>query len=306
MTKSARNIWRGDIWAVISALATGSGLIATKVILGSLNPISMNSQVFFIGGVILFIDSVLTGKIQQTVQIRFRQLLFLIIISFIFCGATLLLFSALRLVEPATVSFLSRLELAVTLILASVFLKERISLAESAGLILVLAGIVVMRYDASVELSRAVLLVIASSLLFGAGEVLIKSRINWIEFRALMFYRNIFMGIIFAIVGHIYGNYILATDARLVMLLLVAGFFLPYLGRMGYLKAMKNINVSRASIIVQSQPFFTAAAALLILGTFPSLKEMVGGILIVAGIITIALLEMRRRRINGTNRQEID
>jgi len=57
---------------------------------------------------------------------------------------------------------------------------------------------------------------------------------------------------------------------------------------------MKSINISRASIIVQSQPFFAAAFALIILGTFPPPKELIGGLLIVAGVITIKLIEKRR------------
>jgi drug/metabolite transporter (DMT)-like permease len=285
--------WKGDLWALISAFTTGSGLIIAQVILKAINPISFNGQMFFIGGVIVFIDSVFCGKIKETLRIRPAQLGFLILISFIFCGATLLLFTALTLSEPATVSFLSRLELIATIILASLFLKERIKISEIVGLILVIAGIIVLRYQASIELSQAVFLVIGSSLLFGAGEVLIKSRIARINHRAIIFYRNIFMSIIFAVVGSSAGIFMWANNIELLGLLILAGLFLPYMGRLGYLKAMQNINVSRASVIVQSQPFFAAIAALMVLGTFPPTKEIVGGLLIVTGVVSIKFLEMR-------------
>jgi drug/metabolite transporter (DMT)-like permease len=196
------------------------------------------------------------------------------------------------LAEPATVSFLSRLELVTTLILAGIFLKERVTLSESAGLILVIAGIIVMRYKASVELSRAVALVSVSALFFGAGEVLIKSRISWINHRALIFYRNVFMTAIFLAAGLVTGQLAWIVDGRMLLILLVAGILLPYLGRLGYLKAMQNISVSRASIITQSQPFFAAVAALVVLGTFPTWRELLGGLLIVAGAVAIKLIEM--------------
>jgi drug/metabolite transporter (DMT)-like permease len=293
--------FRGDFWAVTSALTTGLGLIAAKAALETINPLTFNTYIFVLGTFVILIDAAISDTMNETIAVRPAQLLFLFIIAVFFCGSTLCLYTAVSLTEPATVSFLSRLELVATLILAGVFLKERVSPAESAGLILVIAGIIVMRYDASVELSRAVALVAASSLLSGIGEVLLKSRINWISWRSVVLYRNLFMAIIFLIAGFISGRISWVSDFRMLLLLVVAAILLPYMGRLSYLKAMRNIDISRASIISQSQPFFAAVAALVLLGSFPSLKEIIGGLLIVAGVIAIRLIEMRMSRSRITN-----
>lgn len=290
---------RGDIWAATSAFTTGSGLIAAKMALKSISPITFNAYIFFVGAIILLIDAVVSRKLRETVRITPRQVGFLIIISILFCGGTFCLYTAVSLVEPATVSFLSRLELAATLILATIFLRERINLAEFSGLILVVAGLIVMRYDASLALSKAVALVAGASFLTGSAEVLIKSKIFWINYRSLILYRNLFMTVIFLIVGAIVGQFTFVTETKLFPILVVAGLFLPYMGRLSYLKAMQNINVSRASIITQSQPFFAAIVALIVLGTFPAVKEIIGGLLIVAGVITIKLIERRSARRNA-------
>lgn len=291
---------RGDLWAVTSAFTTGSGLIAAKMALKSITPITFNGYIFFVGAIIILIDAVVSRKLRETVRATPRQLGFLVIISVLFCGGTFCLYTAVSLVEPATVSFLSRLELVATIILATIFLGERINLAEFSGLILVVGGLIVMRYDASLALSKAVALVAGGSLLTGGAEVLIKSKIFWINHRSLILYRNLFMTVIFLVVGTIIGQFTFVTQTRLFPVLIIAGLFLPYLGRLGYLKAMQNINVSRASIITQSQPFFAAIAALLVLGTFPAIKEIIGGLLIVAGVITMRLLDRRaaRRRVH--------
>jgi drug/metabolite transporter (DMT)-like permease len=226
---------------------------------------------------------------------RGRRFLFLsFVISLLFAAATFCLFTAISFSEPATVSFLSRLELIAVLFFAAIFLKERINLAELSGLVLVIAGIVVMRYGASLELSRAVTLVTAASLMIGAAEVLIKSRIDWISYRSFIFYRGVFVTAICLIAGLVTDRIVWVTDGNVILILIIAAILLPYLGRLGYLKAMKHIKISRASIIAQSQPFFAALVALAILGTFPPLKEIVGGLLIVAGVITIKLIEKRR------------
>ena len=301
MTASPSARFRGDFWAVTSALTTGLGLIAAKAALETINPFTFNTYVFALGIIVILIDAVISGTMTETIAVRPVQLLFLFVVAIFFCGSTLCLYTAVSLTEPATVSFLSRLELVATLLLAGVFLKERVSLAESAGLILVVAGIVVMRYDASVELSRAVVLVAAASLLSGIGEVLLKSRITWISWRSVVLYRNFFMAVIFLAVGTILGEVSRVSDIRMLGLLAVAAILLPYMGRLSYLKAMRNIDISRASIISQSQPFFAAMAALLLLGTFPSLKEIIGGLLIVAGVIAIRLIEMRMSRSRITD-----
>ncbi len=294
MTAPKTDRLRGDLWAVVSASATGGGFIAAKAAMESITTLTFNAYMFFIGSVIILIDASISGKLRETLVVTRRQLFFLFIIAVIFCGSTFCLFTAISLSEPATVSFLSRLELIFIILFAMIFLKERINPAESIGLLLVIAGIIVMRYGASVELSKAVALVTGASVLFGAAEVLIKSQIRWINYRTFIFYRGIFMSAIFLIVGLVFDRITWVTDGKLLLILVAAGFFLPYLGRLGYIKAMKYINISRASIINQSQPFFAAAAALAILGTFPPMKEIVGGLLIVAGVITIKLIEKRR------------
>jgi len=286
----------GDFWAVVSALATGCGLIAAKSALQTLTPINFNAHMFSLGAVVILVDTFLSRSIDSIIKCGLRQVLLYFVISVLFCGATFCFFSALSLAEPATVSFLSRLELITTLILAAVFLKEKVRPTEIIGLVIVASGIMVMRYGASLELSRAVLLVSIGSLLFGMAEVLTKMNIKGLDHRAFIFYRNIFMGAIFALVGTIRGEFYPVTDPGLLLVIIIAAILLPYLGRVGYIKAMQRINISRAVIIVQSQPFFAAAAAFLILGTFPSLRELTGGILIVIGVITIKVIEKRANR----------
>ncbi|MCK5127399.1 MAG: DMT family transporter [candidate division Zixibacteria bacterium] len=295
MTEKQSHI-RGDIWAVISALTTAIGLTIAKIILEDIPPLTFNTYVFLFGSVIILGHSAVNGNLKKTIVVPVADLGFYFILAILFAGSTFCLFTALTFIEPATVSFLSRLELIATLLLAVMFLKEQISRAEILGLLFVLAGIIVMRYGASMELSRAVLLVSIQAILVGTAEVLIKHRIKRINPGSLIFYRGLFMVIIFLIAGTALDQIIWVRDWRLILLLLAAAFFMPYLGRFSYLKAMENINISRASIIVQSQPFFAVGFTLLLIGTFPSMRELSGGFLIVGGVILIKLLEKRHHR----------
>ncbi|MEE9442460.1 MAG: DMT family transporter [candidate division Zixibacteria bacterium] len=284
---------KGDIWATVSALATGGGFTVAKTLLLTLPPIVFNAYMFLFGSVIILIDAGFNRKLKETLFIPPAQIGFFAIVAIFFSAATYCLFTALSFSEPATVSFLSRLELVSTIILAAIFLKERLQKSEVFGLIIVVAGIFVMRYNASIELSRTVTLVTLGSLFFGTAEVLTKWKIDWINHRSYIFYRGIFMSGIFIIAGIITSKLVFITDIRLLGLLALTAFLLPYMGRTGYLKAMKYINISRSSIIVQSQPFFAAIVALAILNSFPSIKEIFGGLLIVGGVILMKVLEKK-------------
>jgi drug/metabolite transporter (DMT)-like permease len=280
----------------MSAVTTAIGLVAAKTALKSIDTFTFNAYLFAIGAAVTFGEASVSRNIGQAVRITSRQFLFVLMLAVVFCIAMFMTYSALAHAEPATVSFISRLELAVTIILAAIFLKERMNPAEILGLILVAAGLFVMRYQASFELSQAIVLVALASVLTGLAEVTIKSWINWISDRCFVLYRNTIMAAIFIIAGLVTGRLSWISNFTILGLMLIAGICMPYLGRIGYLKAMRNINISRASIVTQSQPFFAAAAALIFLGTFPSPKEIIGGLLIVAGVVAIRLLEARAQQ----------
>ncbi len=285
----------GDFWAIISALATGVGFIAAKSALAVLHPLTNNGYMFLIGGIFVAIDATARGKLWEMLHINFRQAVYLFIIAVMFFGSTFLLFSALKIAEPASVSFISRLELVFTILFAAILLKEKLHAAEIAGLVIVGIGILIMRYNASVELSKAILLVSLGSVIFAFAEVTIKSRIKMVTYRTFIFYRNLFMGILFFTVSTSLGHFVIVDNWKVWMYLAIAGLLLPYIGRMGYLKAMERIDISRASIIVQSQPFFAALAALVFLGTMPTLREFFGGVVIVGGVVLIKALEGRKK-----------
>ncbi len=295
MQTDFRQRLKGDLWVTVSAITTGGGLAIAKIALVEIEPMLFNCYLFFLGSLIILIDSAIKGKLRETIIISKSQIGFLFIIALFFALATLCLYTSLAISEPATVSFLSRLELIATIVLAVIFLKEKMGRNEIYGLIVVLAGILVMRYGASVELSRTLLLLTIASILIGTAEVLTKARINSINYRSYIFYRNIFISAIFLIITSALGKFVwIGGNPKLLGLIAICAFLLPYMGRLGYLKGMKYINISRASIISQSQPFFAAGVGLIFIGSLPPLKELIGGLLIVAGVVLIRVLEKNK------------
>jgi drug/metabolite transporter (DMT)-like permease len=75
-------------------------------------------------------------------------------------------------------------------------------------------------------------------------------------------------------------------------LILVTALAGPFLGRTLYMYSLRNLEISRAALINQSQPLFVAIYSAILLHTLPSRREWTGGLLIVAG--ALALVSWRR------------
>jgi drug/metabolite transporter (DMT)-like permease len=58
---------------------------------------------------------------------------------------------------------------------------------------------------------------------------------------------------------------------------------------MAYLAAVRRIPVTKAAIVTQTSPVFVMVLAVLLLGQFPTLRELAGGILVLVGCFVMIL-----------------
>jgi drug/metabolite transporter (DMT)-like permease len=65
------------------------------------------------------------------------------------------------------------------------------------------------------------------------------------------------------------------------------------MGRILYMKSLMYLPVSKVAVINQFQPVWVALLASIFLHTLPSLREWIGGILIITG----CMLLVRKKRI---------
>lgn len=75
---------------------------------------------------------------------------------------------------------------------------------------------------------------------------------------------------------------------KTVLLIVAASLLLPVIGRATYQMALKRIDISRAALITQTTPLFTALFAFLLLRTLPSPTEWLGSGLIILGASVVS------------------
>lgn len=283
----------GDFNAIACAVVCGLGNIVVKI---GLADVSTELFIFwmFIAAVVISIIALLNKNIRREVlatDLKVFGLISLLTVFFSFGIYTS--YIALKIIEPATVSFLSRFEIILTLIFAYFFLKERLTGYELLGGMVAVAGVVVLKYKTTVEISRAATLMIISACFFAACEIAVKKYIHLIGTMRFVFVRNIVAVGMFYLILRLSGHSLTVPNNMTLLWAFIGALLLPVLGRITYIEALKRINISRAALLTQSTPLFTALFALIILHSLPTPIEWLGGLLIIAGVLIVKLTEKR-------------
>ncbi|UCD16502.1 MAG: DMT family transporter [Candidatus Zixiibacteriota bacterium] len=293
----------GDLYALVCAVVCGFGNILLKLGLVDISTELFNFY-FFVFAFLISLTMLFSRRSRKDI-IHTRAWVFglIALLSVLFSLGIYTFFWALRLIEPATVSFLSRFEVIITIVLAYVVLKERLHSAEILGGVIAVAGVLVLKFKTTLIISEAATLMILSSFFFGTAEILVKKFIHQLGIVRFVFYRNLFAIGLFYLLLRMQGQQMYLPPMKTLILAAAAALMLPILGRATFMKALKHINISRAALITQAIPLFTAFFALVVLRSLPTLIEWFGGGLIIAGVVIVKLSERiltnRKGRLTG-------
>ncbi len=200
--------------------------------------------------------------------------------------------------DPSLAAFLNRSEVPIAIALGVIFLKERLTRLEILGMILSLAGIVIMRLTLRVEYTNGFWLVLLGSVFFGVTEFVSKVAVRHVDPVVLTYIRNAFLAVLFWIAflssGQSYEGLEIVWPGVIAI-----GFLGPIMARMAYLMALKRISLFRVAVISQIQPVFVILIALFVLGQLPTFREVTGGIFLIAGCM---LMIVSRPGLNGSRR----
>ena len=199
-------------------------------------------------------------------------------------------FVAIRLLDPTVVSFVSRVETFVAVMLGVLFFRERFSRLEAVGGVLVIIGVVAIRYSGGISIERGFWIILIASIGFGVAEVLAKKAVTIVDPIVFAGVRNTLLGVAFLAVAGLRPSGIEVPSDPL-MWLGIAGCAVsgPVIARVHFLKALQMIHVSKTVLINQSQPIWVALVAFTLLRQIPSEREWLGGALVLAGCVILIL-----------------
>lgn len=287
-------LW-GYVLAVAGTACLCAPYVVSKIVTREINSESFNVVWFAFGFVITMGYLALSGQREQMHLKRkyWGQVALLGLVNSVAMGA---FFKAVELIDPVLVSFFFRLEI-VTSVLAGVFLLgERLGARELGGMILAITGAGIITYASGHLVLTGLLLVILSAAFYTGSWLVARSCMRdgcsptaLAGFRALG--TSCFLGLYVWALGRWQ-----TPSLHAVLWMLGGAFFGPFLANSLNYRAIMHIGVARMSIIRNVQPLFLIPVAYIILGTVPGLRQLAGGVVVLAGVLLVVSARLREAR----------
>lgn len=200
-----------------------------------------------------------------------------------------LIFSGLHRLDPTVTSFLARSEALFMILLGFTVLDERFTARTGGGIILAVAGMIIISYGTGQGQIWIVIMVIGGYLADSLYRLVIKCitastsafLINWVRVTTAA----IVLGAVAAGTGHFH----IPTSASHLIVLVVGAFFGPFLAHTLYFYSLRYIGLSELAVMRTTQPLFVALYASVFLGMIPTANQFAGGVLIIIGAILLTM-----------------
>ena len=203
---------------------------------------------------------------------------------------------ALNRASPTMLILLSRSEIIIAMLLSWLFLKEIITARVWLAVVVIIAGIIVMKLNTlSFELNEwsAIIWSITAAFGFAVMQVLAKSIIHEINPQVLNVSRLALALVILWSLEEVRSR-VAVLEFTEWQWLALAAFCGPFVGRVSYTYALRYLTISKTVIIGSFSPVATLVFELLVFGTLINAYEAVGGTIMLAGILWVFLPGLRR------------
>ncbi|MCB0152164.1 MAG: DMT family transporter, partial [Caldilineaceae bacterium] len=154
------------------------------------------------------------------------------------------------------------------------------------GAVLAVAGATVISYHPGAVVQWGALLILASTLLYALHTAVVKRWggdmpfLDFFVFRLL--FTSIFLFFFAAGSGHL-----VWPDAPTWLLLLLAGSVDVVISRALYYQTLRMFPMSIHTIILTLSPVVAIGVSLMLFGTFPGTQELIGGVMVLAGVVVV-------------------
>jgi drug/metabolite transporter (DMT)-like permease len=204
---------------------------------------------------------------------------------------------AVARVSGALLAVAQRSEVILVGILGALFLGERVRAPFWLGAALSGVGLWILQRPGSAADGDfdpvGVLYGLGSAACFGGMVVLSRryvTRIRLLPFNALRLWLSVLLW--FVVEGRVPDAAELPPE--LIASAGLAGFFGPFLSRLGALQSAHHVPAQMTSVVSLATPVITLGLAFLVLGNLPTTRELLGGSIMLAGIAVPVLAALRR------------
>ena len=276
---------KGLVYILLTALIFTTLEPVSKLIAAQVDPFAITFLRFFVGGLILLPFSFMAIK-KKNIRMNAKDIGILSALGVLcICISMPLLQYAVRQAEsPALIAIVFSANSVFTILLSTVFLKEKITLMKIFAILLCFAGVLICTDFSSGNHLSSILLALAAALTFSLYTVLSKkfmTKITGIIQTGFSF----LIGSAVLLVGLLFMNIpILASvNGDTIFHLLYLGIVVTGIGYWSYFRAMDKASAMAASLVFFIKPILTPFATFFFNDIRPDIKVFAALILVLAG-----------------------
>jgi drug/metabolite transporter (DMT)-like permease len=295
---------KGLILAFLATLGMANVYVFSKAALLEVNYYQF--QFYWFGFALIWILPFLfiTGMIKKIPSLSRASNITLVIIGILELGAASMLFLAIQLAEnPTTISFLSNLTPIFVTMLGIRFLGERFNSVEAVGIILTIAGVILITYTRDTTISEFFGAgsgwILVSSVFSSISIVTAKSRIKDIHPGILTLNRVVFL-FVFALGAMIVRQESFVISGRATINMVIGSMMGPFLTGLAQYSALRYIEASRTMIIQATRSLFVLVGSMIYLSILPEMLQLIGGLITIVGVIIMTWGKMKQSKKAGT------
>lgn len=290
---------RGTLLVLLTAFISGISIVINKFFVVKIDPLIFTAiRAFFIGIIFLFISLYFSkaGKFKQT---SWKNLILIGIIGG--CIAFWLFFAGLKLTTAGRAAFLHKTLPIYAVILAFIFLKEKITKKQLIAMLVMLAGLLLLELtEISSEIRIGDMLVLSATILWAientlAKKVMLDKESNWVVTFSRMFFGSLILFAIIFISGKT--NLIFSLTSQQIFYI-TASTILLFLYVFTWYWGLKYINLSKASTILLISPVISLILGFVWLNEKIFILQIIGSFLILVGAFVIARIKSETRQFN--------
>jgi drug/metabolite transporter (DMT)-like permease len=286
----------GMIFIFIQILAAAVQPVLTKLAVGTINPLFAAAVTPLIGFIIPFVLLTRNG----TLKILFdkKNLKEFLMIGFFGTVMTyLLFFSGAKLTSGINTAILIQAEPIYSILLGYFVLKEKITSKQILFTLLIIVGVIIVIYNGAFSLSLGDFLILLTPLFYQISHVIAKKTINRVGTVAVQGGRYLFGGIILLLISSLLGmnQFSLLVEPQNFSIIFTLGIIVAGIGTLAFYEAIKRINLSKTTAMIAPYSVISVMLAWFVLKEVPTIYQIIGLILMLIGIFSLAKIRSEKR-----------
>ncbi|OPX17633.1 hypothetical protein BXT86_05435 [candidate division WOR-3 bacterium 4484_100] len=201
--------------------------------------------------------------------------------------------SGLALLDPSFASFLWRFSPVMTVVLSTVFLGERLKPRELVGFGIMVFGGVISSVGQWQVVGAGIVLTLLACGAVSIQMLFAKEKITQVHPNILVFYRVGIAALFIIIWTLIRRKFDINVGTSYWLITLLGAFLGPCASFLLTFRSYRYWDLSCSSIVLTAQPLIVLPMAALVFGNIPAGRELLGGLLILAGAFWLALSQHR-------------